>query len=118
MKSGSPAMISVETVLQDARAPGAGAPWPDLTRQQHRVPAGTTIRELLRRAGLAGAITRIESGGLGLACHGKRAWLEDVLPDGARVEVVEPIRVDAKAARMQRVAADRARRRARFGGNG
>ena len=60
-------------------------------------------------------IAAIETGALGVSCHGKRAWLDDVLADGQRVEMVAPIRADAKAARMQRVSADPARRKARFG---
>jgi putative ubiquitin-RnfH superfamily antitoxin RatB of RatAB toxin-antitoxin module len=94
-------MIRVETVLQEEA---------DLFRQQHRVPAGTTIRQLLDRAGLADAIERIAGGALGLSCHGRRAWLDDPLADGARVEMVRPVRADARAARRQRVAAGRAER--------
>jgi putative ubiquitin-RnfH superfamily antitoxin RatB of RatAB toxin-antitoxin module len=101
-------MISVQTVLQVASGT-------DLVRQQHRTPSGTTIRELLQRAGLQETIAGIESGMLGLSCHGKRAWLDDRLVDGDRVEMIQPIRADAKAARVQRVATDRARRRARPG---
>ena len=94
-------MIRVETVLQEGG---------DLCRQQHRVPDGTTIRQLLERAGLADAIGRITAGSLGLSCHGRRAWLDDPLADGSRVEMVLPVRADARAARRQRVAAARARR--------
>ena len=94
-------MIRVETVLQEAGA---------LCRQQHRVPDGTTIRQLLDRAGFAGAAERIAAGTLGLSCHGRRAWLDDRLVDGARVEMVLPVRADARAARRQRVAAERAKR--------
>ena len=53
---------------------------------------------------------RVEDGRLGLAVHGKRAWLDDILPDGSRVEVLAPIQADAKADRRARVAADRRRR--------
>jgi len=102
-------MIRVQSVVQvEAGTP----PWP-LLRQEHRVPDGTSVRELLCRGGLAQVIARIDSGALGLACHGKRAWLDDILQDGWRVEVMEPINVDAKAQRTQRVAVDRARRRSR-----
>ena len=130
MIAASPAMISVETVLQAGCAAGAddggspaGTAWagtaqPSIVRQQHRIATGTTIRALLRQAGLDAAITRIEAGALGLSCHGRRAWLDDSLADGARVEMVEPIHADAKAARRQRVAADQARRRTRFGSAG
>ncbi len=94
-------MIRVETVLQEADG---------LCRQQHRVPDGTTIRQLLDRAGLAGAADRIAAGTLGLSCHGRRAWLDDPLVDDARVEMLLPVRADARAERRQRVAAERARR--------
>jgi putative ubiquitin-RnfH superfamily antitoxin RatB of RatAB toxin-antitoxin module len=129
-------MIVVETVVQVAGR-GAGqvagqgqgpAPTADpetgrvaaalpagLVRQAHRVPGGTSIRTLLHRAGQGQAVLRIEAGTLGLACHGRRAWLDDVLENGSRVEVVEPINVDAKAARAARVATERARRRAGSG---
>ena len=97
------AMISVETVVQDAGRP--------LLRQQHRVVEGTTIRALLRDAGFDGVVAAIEKGTLGLAVHGKRAWLDDILVDDTRIEVMAPIEADAKAARAARVAADRSRRR-------
>ena len=103
-------MISVQTVLQAER----GEPLPIL-HQQHRVAGGTTIRELLRQAGLDPTVTLIESGALGLALHGQKAWLDDVLRDGSRVEVLEPVNANAKAARAERVAADRGRRKTRFG---
>ena len=95
-------MIRVETVLQEGTA---------LYRQQHRVAEGTTIRQLLDGAGFAGVAERITAGSLGLSCHGRRAWLDDRLVDGTRVEMVLPVRADARAARRQRVAADRAGRR-------
>ena len=94
-------MIRVETVLQA----GEG-----LHRQQHRVPDGTTIRQLLEEAGFDGVAERIAAGSLGLALHGRRAWLDDPLVDGARVEMVLPVRADARSARRERVAAARARR--------
>lgn len=115
-------MISVQTVVQldddatggvgDRAAPGEPAA---LLRQQHRVAAGTSIGELLRLAGLEQVAAAIAAGRLGLAVYGKRAWLDDILADGSRVEVVAPIAADAKAARAARVAADRSRRRSRFG---
>ncbi len=115
-------MISVETVVQvQARPQAAGgseAGWDGLVRQQHRVAAGTSIAALLRQADMAPAAAAIAAGSLGLAVHGRRAWLDDILADGNRVEIVAPIDADAKAARAERVAADRNRRRARFGGRG
>ncbi len=109
----APAMIGVETVLQVSTTGDPAAPGQSLLRQRHRVTAGTTIRQLLQAAGLQGVVERIDSGRLGLSLHGKRAWLDDVLPDGSRVEVLAPIEADAKAARVARAAADRSRRRNR-----
>ncbi len=132
-------MISVETVVQ-AVAPGGAAgdatggaaadavgggmiaaastdlqPPPLLLRQQHRVSEGTTIRGLLGgAAGLSEVLEGIENGRLGLSVYGKRAWLDDILVDGSRIEVVAPIQADAKAARVARAAADRGRRRSRL----
>ena len=129
--------ISVETVVQRGTPRGgtgdategavanvvgrviAGAstdpqPPPLLLRQQHRVSEGTTIRGLLSVAGLGEVLEGIENGSLGLAVYGKRAWLDDVLVDGNRIEVVAPIQADAKAARVARAAADRGRRRTRL----
>ncbi|MGE0802280.1 MAG: RnfH family protein [Lautropia sp.] len=98
-------MIAVETVIQrDGDAP--------LARACHRVPAGTTIRTLLQAAGERGAIARIEARMLGLAVFGRRAWLDDPLADGDRVEVVAGIVADIRSARSARVAAARARQRA------
>ncbi|MEO6269497.1 MAG: RnfH family protein [Lautropia sp.] len=111
-------MISVESVLQvDPSMDGAG-PGPGLARQQHRIAEGTTIRQMLQQAGLNFAIVDIEAARLGLSCHGRRAWLDQLLADADRVEIVAPIRADAKAARTRRVAADRARRKLRFGSRG
>ncbi len=103
-------MIIVQTVLQ--AEDGDALP---IVRQQHRVAGGTTIRRLLQLAGLEQSLALIESGARGLAVHGQKAWLDDVLRDGSRVEVVARVNADAKAARAERVAADRAGRKSRFG---
>lgn len=127
--AGGTDMIAVQTVLQDSSTAPAGGSGPaveggspsasiPIVRQLHRVAAGTSIRQLLRQAGLMDAIERIEAGALGLSCHGKRAWLDDILADQSRVEMVEPIQADAKAARVRRVAEDRRRRSTRFGSRG
>jgi putative ubiquitin-RnfH superfamily antitoxin RatB of RatAB toxin-antitoxin module len=97
--------ICVETVVQCPQQGGL-----PLLQQQHRIPSGTTIRQLLHQVAAAGIVDAIESGNLGLAVYGKRAWLDDILVDGWRVEVVAPIEADAKAARVARAAADRSRR--------
>lgn len=105
--------ISVQTVIQ-----GTSSDLLPLIRQQHRVASGTSIRSLLLQAGLESTIAQIEAGELGLACYGRRAWLDDILAEGVRVEIVRAIHADAKASRAERVAEDRRRRRARFGSNG
>lgn len=104
-------VIAVETVVQRS---GSAI----LDRAVHRVPAGFTIRGLLEAIGAAAQIRRIADGEAGLARHGERAWLDDRLRDGDRVEIVEPIVVDAKAARRARVAAERAAERAARGQGG
>jgi putative ubiquitin-RnfH superfamily antitoxin RatB of RatAB toxin-antitoxin module len=112
-RRGTPSKISVQTVMQG----NAQDPFP-LIRQQHWIAAGTSIRSLLLQAGLEAAIAQIEAGQLGLACHGRRAWLDDILGEGVRVEIVEAIHADAKASRAERVAEDRRRRQSRFGAKG
>lgn len=110
----STTMIGVETVLQASATGDPAGHGQPLLRQRHRVAAGSTIRQLLQVAGLQEVAERIDSGRLGLAVYGKRAWLDDVLLDGSRIEVVAPIEADAKAARVARAAADRRRRRGGF----
>lgn len=113
-------MIMVETVLQTASCDcasgydGIDAGF-ELIRQQHRIPAGTTVRGLLLAAGMVDAIAAVESKALGLSSHGRRVWLDDETMDADRLELMEPVRADAKAERAQRVTADRARRKTRFG---
>lgn len=115
-------MISVQTVVQypavtgdeASVAAGGGPQYAELARQQHRIASGTSVRQLLHLMGLEQVSVAIEGGRLGLAIYGKRAWLDDILADGDRVEVLAPILADAKAARVARVAADRSRRRDRL----
>lgn len=103
-------LIAVELVLQQ---PAAGQPPAyTLSRSMHRLPAGTTIRQLLLRlevAGEAGLVAAIEQKARGLSCHGRRAWLDDPLRHNDRIEVLMPILADARQARFERVARSRAR---------
>ncbi|MDO5101283.1 MAG: hypothetical protein Q4D91_00010 [Lautropia sp.] len=55
-------------------------------------------------------IADIDSKARGLSRHGRRAWLDDVLIDADRVEVMLPILADARKARFERVAKNRARK--------
>lgn len=82
----------------------------ELVRTLHRVPPGTTIRQLLQVGQGADLIPGIEARALGLSRFGRRAWLDDPLRPDDRVEVLCPILADAKAARFARVAKSRAER--------
>lgn len=82
----------------------------ELVRTLHRVPPGTTIRQLLQVGQGADLIPAIEAKALGLSRFGRRAWLDDPLRPDDRVEVLCPILADAKAARFARVAKSRAER--------
>ncbi|MDO4683582.1 MAG: hypothetical protein Q4B17_12470 [Lautropia sp.] len=103
----------------------------ELWRSVHRIPAGTTIRQLLQLAypdrqtgsvetgeavhGMDPAmadrlIADIDTKARGLSRHGRRAWLDDVLVEADRVEVMLPILIDARKARFERVAKNRARK--------
>ena len=82
----------------------------ELVRTLHRVPPGTTIRQLLQVGQGADLIPGIEAKALGLSRFGRRAWLDDPLRPDDRVEVLCPILADAKAARFARVAKSRAER--------
>jgi putative ubiquitin-RnfH superfamily antitoxin RatB of RatAB toxin-antitoxin module len=108
-----PERIGVETVLQVVPEGRQDAGQP-LLRQRHRIAAGTTIRQLLHMTGQQALVERIAGARSGLAVFGKRAWLDDILLDGSRVEVIAPVEADAKAARVARAAADRNRRRSRI----
>ncbi len=77
-------------------------------RQALRFAPGTSIRQVLVRAGQGAAVKGIEAGELGLSRHGIRARLDELLTAGTRIEVMLPITADAKAWRRERVAARRA----------
>lgn len=97
-----PEAISPEEAAQPVRY--------ELVRTLHRVPPGTTIRQLLQVGQGADLIPGIEAKALGLSRFGRRAWLDDPLRPDDRVEVLCPILADAKAARFARVAKSRAER--------
>lgn len=123
-----------------AREPAASSPsqggYPGyrLQRTQHRVVAGTTIRQLLAQLPLSADIAHpvasaessadeeegarggeslieaIEQKARGLSRFGRRAWLDDPLQPDDRIEILCPILADARAARFERVAKTRAGR--------
>lgn len=150
--SASNIWISVELVIQCLEARDDSRKRYQLFRSVHRVPAGTTIRQLIemaypesqssgssadahdpadagvpvdagqseREGNSSGAadgrvqagrlIADIETKARGLSRHGRRAWLDDLLIDADRVEVMLPILADARKARFERVAKNRARK--------
>ena len=96
-----PPMFSVELVCQQ--------PAYTLQRSQHRVPAGTTIRQfLLAQPQGSALVAAIDARQLGLARFGRRAWLDDPVQPDDRIEILQPLVADAKAARFARVAQARA----------
>ena len=116
-----PQPVSVALVLADRPCdrrdpPGGEDAEPSLISSLHRVRADTTIRRLLEDLGQSTVVQRIEARELGLARHGRRAWLDELLVDGDRVEIVRPIVADARAARFARVAARKGVNRRRGAG--
>lgn len=108
----SPEVTNPETTSPEAANPEEAAQPVryELVRTLHRVPLGTTIRQLLQVGQGADLIPAIEAKALGLSRFGRRAWLDDPLRPDDRVEVLCPILADARAARFARVAKSRAER--------
>lgn len=67
-----------------------------LTTQTAEVPAGATVAQALRAAG----VTLRE--GWGLARWGRRCREEDVLEEGDRLDLASPLLCDPKKARRER----------------
>lgn len=103
--------LAVELVVQTRD--GAGY---QLQRSQHRLPAGTTIRQLLQGQPQGHTLMAgIEGRTLGLSRFGRRAWLDDPLLADDRIEILQPLVADARAARFARVAQARAARNGQGG---
>lgn len=116
-EAAAPEATSSEATSPEAANPEAANPEEaaqpvryELVRTLHRVPLGTTIRQLLQVGQGADLIPAIEAKALGLSRFGRRAWLDDPLRPDDRVEVLCPILADARAARFARVAKSRAER--------
>lgn len=112
-----PSGLSVELVVQ-YRDEGRADQY-HLQRTQHRVAAGSTIRQLLQQALQEGQtvtlMADIEQKRLGLSRFGRRAWLDDPLHPDDRIEILCPVVADVKAARFERVTKARAARNQRPG---
>lgn len=103
--------LAVELVVQTRDEAGY-----QLQRSQHRRPAGTTIRQLLQGHPEGSTlVTGIEGRTLGLSRFGRRAWLDDPLLADDRIEILQPLLADARAARFARVAQARAARNGQGG---
>jgi len=68
------------------------------------VPAGTTVRGAIERARLLARHPEIDLARYAVGIFGTRCGLDDLVGDGARVEVYRPLPRDPKEARRQRVA--------------
>ena len=67
------------------------------------VPAGTTVRGVIERARVLARHPEIDLGRFAVGIFGARCGLEDLVTDGARVEIYRPLRRDPKEARRQRL---------------
>jgi len=68
------------------------------------VPAGTTLEEAVRRAGLLERFPEIDLAENKVGVWSKVAKRDTVLGDGDRVEIYRPLIADPKAVRKQRAA--------------
>ncbi len=68
------------------------------------VPPGTTVRGALERARVCERHPEIDLGRYAVGIFGVRCGLDDLLGDGARVEIYRPLLRDPKEARRRRVA--------------
>lgn len=65
------------------------------------VPAGTTAREAVERAGLAARVPGLDLATASFAVFGKAVPADQPLRDGDRVDVLRPLRADPKEVRRQ-----------------
>ncbi len=66
------------------------------------VPAGTTVRGAIERARVLERHPEIDLSRYAVGISGTRCELDDLVADGARVEVYRPLLRDPKDARRQR----------------
>jgi len=67
------------------------------------VPAGTTVRGVIERARVLARHPEIDLTHYAVGIFGTRCSLDDLVGDGARVEIYRPLLRDPKEARRQRV---------------
>ncbi len=66
------------------------------------VPAGTTVRGAIERARVLARHPEIDLTRYAVGIFGARCGLDDLVDDGARVEIYRPLLRDPKEARRQR----------------
>lgn len=66
------------------------------------VPAGTTVRGAIERARVLNRHPEIDLSRYAVGIFGTRCGLDDLVADGARVEIYRPLLRDPKDARRQR----------------
>lgn len=67
------------------------------------VPAGTTVRGVIERARVLSRHPEIDLARYAVGIFGTRCALDDLVAEGARVEIYRPLLRDPKEARRQRV---------------
>jgi putative ubiquitin-RnfH superfamily antitoxin RatB of RatAB toxin-antitoxin module len=70
--------------------------------QNHLVPSGTTVLNLVTESGILKAMPQMKLSDFSLAIHGRIVDPQQKLLDGDRIEVLRPLTVDPKQARHRR----------------
>ncbi len=70
--------------------------------QNHLVPSGTTVLELVAESGILAALPDMKLSDFALAIYGRIVKPEHELCDGDRVEILRPLTIDPKQARHRR----------------
>lgn len=100
MAADAPATMRIEVCVADAG---------HTTRIALTLPPGATLADAIAASGIDRLAERLEpAGDLVPAVHGRRATPAQPLSDGDRVELLRPLLVDPKLARMRRVQTRRA----------
>ncbi len=66
------------------------------------VAPGTSVREAVRRSGMAGEFPEIDPESAPLGVYGRAVDGEEILRAGDRVEIYRPLEIDPREARRQR----------------
>ena len=81
--------------------------WPDQQIiRSLRVPVGTTVRQAVRRSGLAEAFSAMDFESLPLGVFGRVVADSYVPAAGERIEIYRPLQMDPREARRLRAAAE------------